>query len=52
MITEHEFLALFKAIEDRNILSHIYKEEIYQAVYENLKSHVIAFKMLLGILEK
>ena len=52
LITENEFLALFKTIEDRNLLSHIYKEEMYQAVYENLKSHVIAFKMLLGKLDK
>ena len=48
LITENEFLSLFKTIEDRNLLSHIYKEEMYQAVYENLKSHLIAFKMLLG----
>jgi len=52
LITENEFLTLFKTIEDRNLLSHIYKEEMYQAVYENLKSHLIAFKMLLGKLDK
>jgi nucleotidyltransferase substrate binding protein (TIGR01987 family) len=52
LITENEFLALFKTIEDRNLLSHIYKEEMYQSVYENLKSHLIAFKMLLGKLDK
>jgi len=43
---------LFKTIEDRNLLSHVYKEEMYQSVYENLKSHLIAFKMLLGKLDK
>ena len=52
LITENEFLSLFKTIEDRNLLSHIYKEEMYLAVYENLKSHLIAFKMLLGKLDK
>ena len=51
LITENEFLSLFKTIEDRNLLSHVYKEEMYESVYENLKSHLIAFKTLLGKLE-
>jgi len=51
LITESEFLSLFKTIEDRNLLSHVYKEEMYESVYENLKSHLIAFKTLLGKLE-
>jgi nucleotidyltransferase substrate binding protein (TIGR01987 family) len=52
LITENEFLALYKTIEDRNLLSHIYKEEMYQVVYENLKSHLSAFKMLFVKLNK
>lgn len=52
LITENEFLALYKTIEDRNLLSHIYKEEMYQVVYENLKSHLSAFKMLFKKLDK
>lgn len=52
LITENEFLALYKTIEDRNLLSHIYKEEMYQVVYENLKSHLNAFKMLFVKLNK
>jgi nucleotidyltransferase substrate binding protein (TIGR01987 family) len=51
LITENEFLSLFKTIEDRNLLSHVYKEEMYESVYENLKSHLLAFKTLLGKLE-
>lgn len=51
LITENEFLSLFKTIEDRNLLSHVYKEEMYESVYENLKSHLLAFKILLGKLE-
>lgn len=51
LITENEFLALFKTIEDRNLLSHIYKEEMYQSVYDNLQAHLIAFKTLIGKLE-
>jgi nucleotidyltransferase substrate binding protein (TIGR01987 family) len=28
-----------KAIDDRNKLSHIYKEEMFQSIYSNLKEH-------------
>ena len=52
LITEEEYLALFKTIEDRNLLSHIYKEETYQKVYLNIQEHLKAFKALLGILSK
>ena len=52
LITENEYIALFKTIEDRNLLSHVYKEEMYQSVYEHLQSHLKAFKMLLGKLDK
>jgi len=52
LITENEYIALFKTIEDRNLLSHVYKEEMYQSVYENLQAHLMAFKMLLGKLDK
>ena len=52
LITEEEYWALFKTIEDRNLLSHIYKEETYQMVYLNIQEHLKAFKALLGILSK
>lgn len=52
LITEEEYSALFKTIEDRNLLSHIYKEETYQMVYLNIQEHLKAFKALLGILSK
>jgi len=52
LITENEYLALFKTIEDRNLLSHVYKEEMYQSVYENIQAHLMALKMLLGKLDK
>ena len=52
LITENEYLALFKTIEDRNLLSRVYKEEMYQSVYANIEAHLKAFKMLLGILGK
>ena len=52
LITEDAYSALFKTIEDRNLLSHIYKEEMYQVVYTNLQAHLKAFKVLLGVLSK
>lgn len=52
LLTEDEYLALFRSIEDRNLLSHVYKEEMYQSVYENIQAHLKAFKMLLEILSK
>ena len=52
LITETEYLALFKTIEDRNLLSHVYKEEMYQSVYKNIPAHLKAFKVLVGILGK
>lgn len=52
LINEEQYSALFKTIEDRNLLSHIYKEETYQMVYLNIQEHLKAFKALLGILSK
>ena len=52
LITEDEYSALFKTIEDRNLLSHIYKEEMYQMVYVNIQEHLKAFKALLRVLSK
>lgn len=52
LITEKEFSALFKTIEDRNLLSHIYKEETYQNVYVNIRGHLEAFQSLLRVLSK
>lgn len=52
LISEEEYSALFKTIEDRNLLSHIYKEEMYQLVYLNIQEHLKAFKALLRVLSK
>jgi uncharacterized protein YutE (UPF0331/DUF86 family) len=43
---------LFRTIEDRNKLSHIYKEEMYSEVYKKLETHLAAFKNLLIIFDK
>ncbi len=52
LITETEYLALFKTIEDRNLLSHVYKEEMYQSVYANIQAHLKVFKDLIEVLNK
>ncbi len=50
LIDENLYKSLFLSIEDRNKLSHIYKEEMYDVVYINLASHLHAFKTLIEIL--
>lgn len=50
LINEDLYQALFKTIEDRNRLSHIYKEEMYDLVYNNLASHLMAFEQLIEVL--
>jgi len=48
IISESEYLALIKTIEDRNLLSHIYKESMYQEVYDRLPAHLLAFQCLIA----
>ena len=50
LIDEDLYKALFKTIEDRNRLSHIYKEEMYDLVYNNLLAHLNAIERLVEIL--
>lgn len=50
LIDENLYKSLFLSIEDRNKLSHIYKEEMYDVVYINLVSHLNAFKTLIEVL--
>jgi nucleotidyltransferase substrate binding protein (TIGR01987 family) len=50
LIDESHFLALFETIEHRNMLSHIYKEEMYEIVYADLSKHLLALKKLADIL--
>ena len=47
IITENEYLSLFKTIEDRNLLSHVYKEEMFESVCKIIPEHLIALKRLL-----
>ena len=38
-ITEEFCKDLFETINDRNKMSHIYREEMFQAVIENIQKH-------------
>lgn len=48
IISESEYLALIKTIEDRNLLSHIYKESMYKEVFDKLPAHLLAFQCLIA----
>lgn len=50
LIEEELYKAMFQTIDDRNKLSHIYKEEMYDVVYTNLAVHLNAFERLIEIL--
>lgn len=50
LIDEELYFDLCKTLEDRNKLSHIYKEEMYNEVYQNLEKHLIALQTLVVIL--
>ncbi|MBD3749623.1 MAG: nucleotidyltransferase substrate binding protein [Sphingobacteriales bacterium] len=52
-INEQDDHLLFKTLEDRNKLSHIYKEEeIVNDIFKNLELHLSAFQHLILILNK
>jgi uncharacterized protein YutE (UPF0331/DUF86 family) len=48
IFSESEYLALIKTIEDRNLLSHIYKESMYQEVFDRLPLHLLAYQWLIA----
>lgn len=50
IITEDLYLKLIQTVEDRNMLSHIYKEKMFVNVYQNLNLHLASFKDLYQII--
>lgn len=50
LIDEDLFIHLLKAIDDRNQLSHIYREEMYELIYADLPEHLAALKELVAAL--
>ncbi|TZF86439.1 hypothetical protein FW774_05190 (plasmid) [Pedobacter sp. BS3] len=52
LVKEPLYNALFQTIDDRNKLSHIYREEMYDLIYADLTRHWDTFKGLLNVLNK
>ncbi|RKD20446.1 hypothetical protein BCY91_02185 [Pelobium manganitolerans] len=52
LIDEGHYKLLFATVEDRNKLSHIYKEEMYDDVYKNLKTHLTALQNLVNVFNR
>ena len=48
-ITEELSIALIETINDRNRLSHVYKEEVFDVVLQYMPKHIQAFLALLKI---
>lgn len=44
--------ALFQTINDRNLLSHVYKESVFDEVYERLPVHLSTLKQLVTLVQK
>ena len=49
-INENLYLQLLQTVEDRNMLSHIYKEKMFEIVYQNLNRHLASFNSLYQII--
>lgn len=50
-ITENLSLSLLETINDRNSLSHVYKEEVFELVLQDMPKHIETFSALLEILK-
>lgn len=51
LFDEDQFKGLLKTIDDRNQISHIYREEMYDLIYADLPIHLKHLQQLLKILE-
>jgi hypothetical protein len=52
LIAEDLYLALMRCINDRNLLSHVYQIEIFNAIHLNLPDHLKSLAMGANILTK
>ncbi|MGH2643876.1 MAG: HI0074 family nucleotidyltransferase substrate-binding subunit [Chitinophagaceae bacterium] len=50
LIDEKLLQNLLGAIDDRNKISHIYREEMYDIIYQELPKHLTALEKLLSII--
>lgn len=51
IIDENNYLILIDAIESRNLLSHVYKIEMFDLIYPQLKSYAKAIKYTIAAIE-
>jgi len=49
-INENLYLQLLQTVEDRNMLSHIYKEKMFEIIYQNLNRHLDSLNSLYQII--
>lgn len=49
-LAENHYIDLCKTLDDRNKLSHIYREEMYDDIYINLIPHLLTLQNLVAIL--
>ena len=49
-INENLYLQLLQTVEDRNMLSHIYKEKIFEIIYQNLNRHLDSLNSMYQII--
>ena len=45
-ITEQDYLGIMQAIDDRNQLSHVYDENVFNAILDRLQAHATMFEAL------
>lgn len=50
VIDESLYLQLIETIEDRNKLSHIYKEKMFNQIYKNLPQHFQSLQTIKNII--
>jgi len=50
LIDENTYLLLMNCISDRNLLSHIYKFEMFDQIHDELDVHLIALRQLYKVL--
>jgi uncharacterized protein YutE (UPF0331/DUF86 family) len=49
-INENLYLQLLQTVEDRNMLSHIYKEKMFEIIYQNLNRHLDSLNSMYQII--
>ncbi len=52
VIKEDLYLYLLETVDDRNKLSHIYKEDMYNSIYQNLQKHLTTLQTLYTIINE